>query len=79
MELSVRKIVEFDAPYELPDLFFSAKEIARLREVLRISLGGNADQLTEEELSEFGRTMLEATTIALKAKATKVLPLEIKK
>jgi len=47
---------------------FNAKEIAELREVLRISIGGRADKLTDEDLSEFGATMLQATAVVLKAK-----------
>ena len=47
---------------------FNAKEIAELREVLRISIGSSADRITEENLSEFGATMLHATAIVLKAK-----------
>lgn len=47
---------------------FSAKEIAKLREVLRISIRNHADELTEEKLSEFGTSMLCATAVVLKAK-----------
>jgi hypothetical protein len=47
----------------------------KLREILRISLGKN--EFSEEELSEFGIALLEATAIALKAKCLlKKLPLE---
>ncbi len=57
---------------------FNAKEIAELREVLRISIGGRADKITEENLSEFGATMLHATAIVLKAKHLhREAPLEV--
>lgn len=46
----------------------SAKETAELREVLRIQLGRHADMLSDEDLSDFGITMLQATAIVLKAK-----------
>jgi hypothetical protein len=46
---------------------FSAKEIHVLREVLRISLGKHVDKLTEEDLIDFGSTMLRVTAIVLKA------------
>lgn len=47
---------------------FSAKEIAELRDVLRISLADHADALTEADLSDFGASMLQATAVVLKAK-----------
>lgn len=50
------------------NIILSAKEIAELREVLRISLGRHVDRLSDEDLSDFGITMLEATAIALKAR-----------
>jgi hypothetical protein len=46
----------------------SKEEMLKLREILRISLGKRANELSEEELSEFGITLLEATAIALKAR-----------
>lgn len=58
--------------------FFSAKEIAELREALRISLGSYADKLKDEDLSELGSTLLQATAVVLKAKWTsKKLPLKM--
>ena len=58
-------------------LSFSAKEIAELREVLRISIGDRTDRLTEEDLSEFGTSMLLATAVVLKTKySNKKAPLE---
>lgn len=46
----------------------NAKELASLREVLRISVGDHINKLTEEDLSEFGASMLYTTAIVLKAK-----------
>jgi len=47
---------------------FNSKEISELREVLRLSIGNSTDDLTENDLNEFGSSMLEATAIVLKAK-----------
>lgn len=47
---------------------FSTKELADLRSVLRASIGDHADDLTEEYLSDFGTSMLQATAVILKAK-----------
>lgn len=47
---------------------FSTRELAKLRDVLRISIGKHADELTEEDLSEFGASMLHMTALVLKAK-----------
>lgn len=57
---------------------FSVKEIAKLREMLHISIGNHVDKLTEDDLNEFGTSMLQVTAIVLKAKylQTKV-PLEV--
>ena len=49
-------------------LSFSSKEISNLREVLRASIGNSADEFTNNDLNEFGASMLEATAIVLKAK-----------
>jgi len=49
-------------------LSFSSKEISNLREVLRSSIGNSADEFTNNDLNEFGSSMLEATAIVLKAK-----------
>lgn len=49
-------------------LHFDAKEIVRLRETLRISIGSHADRFTEDDLIEFGTSVLRATAIVLKAK-----------
>lgn len=49
-------------------LYFDTKEIAKLREVIRVSIGKYADDLTEEDLSEFGTSMLLATAVVLKAR-----------
>ena len=59
-------------------LTFAPKELMGLREALRISIGDHADKLTNEDLSEFGISMLEATAIVLRAKYAKrkALPLE---
>ncbi|MDO8565826.1 MAG: hypothetical protein Q7S04_01400 [Candidatus Moranbacteria bacterium] len=58
---------------------FSAREIAKLRDVLRISIGKHADELTEEDLSEFGASMLHATALVLKVKySQRKLPLEVR-
>ena len=47
---------------------FNSKEISNLREVLRASIGSSADEFTNNDLNEFGSSMLEATAIVLKAK-----------
>ncbi|MSU60403.1 MAG: hypothetical protein EXS52_00610 [Candidatus Staskawiczbacteria bacterium] len=47
---------------------FSAKELAKLRDVLRISLGNHANSLSEEDLSDFGGSMLQVTAVVLKAR-----------
>ena len=49
------------------DISFNAKEIAKLREVLRPLIGKRIDGLPDEDLSEFGGSMLRATAIVLKA------------
>jgi len=49
-------------------LTFSAKELAGLRGALRTSIGRHADDLSDEYLSDFGTSMLQATAIVLKAK-----------
>ena len=53
---------------ENENITFSTGEIAKLREVLRISLGKHVDRLSDEDLSEIGSSMLQATAIVLKAK-----------
>jgi hypothetical protein len=50
---------------------FSANEIKGLREVLRLTVGDRANQLTDEHLNEFGASMLLATAVVLKAKHLK--------
>jgi hypothetical protein len=52
-------------------LSFSAKEIKNLREILRMTVGHHADELTKEHLSEFGASLLLATAVVLKAKHLK--------
>ncbi len=47
---------------------FNGKELAKLREVLRVSLGNYADNFSEDDLREFGASMLYATAIVLKVK-----------
>jgi hypothetical protein len=57
--------------------FFSAKEKDKLREVLRISLGDRADELSNDDLSDFGASMLLTTALVLKARyLNKKAPLE---
>ncbi len=56
---------------EICYLNFNAKEIAKLREVLRLSIGSHVDTFTTEELKEFGSSMLQATAVVLKAKYLK--------
>ena len=51
---------------------FNAKELAELREVLKISLGKHVDMLSDDDLSDFGLTMLQVTAIALKAKYSRL-------
>lgn len=58
-------------------LKLTGKEIAELREALRVSIGNHADKLTNEDLSEFGISMLEATAIVLRAKYTKRKALQL--
>jgi hypothetical protein len=53
---------------EICYLNFNAKEIAKIREVLRISIGSHVDTFTIEELKEFGASLLQATAVVLKAK-----------
>ncbi|OGZ28559.1 MAG: hypothetical protein A2427_02335 [Candidatus Nealsonbacteria bacterium RIFOXYC1_FULL_40_7] len=53
---------------EICDIHFSATEMAKLRNVLRISIGKHADSLSEEDLSNLGSSMLQATSVALKAR-----------
>lgn len=50
---------------------FSAKEIKNLREILRMTIGNHADDLTKEHLNEFGASMILATAVVLKAKHLK--------
>lgn len=50
------------------DLQFSPKELADLCDALRVSIGSNADKLTDSQLSQFGTSMLLATSVVLKAK-----------
>ena len=50
------------------DIFFTPEEIAKLREVLRISFGKHVDRLSDGDLSDIGSSMLQATAIVLKAK-----------
>lgn len=49
-------------------IVFNAKELAKLRDVLRTSLGKHADELSDEDLRDFGSSMLQATAVVLKAK-----------
>ena len=50
------------------NLPFTPKELADLCDALRISIGSNADKLTNSQLSQFGTSMLLATSVVLKAK-----------
>ena len=52
-------------------LNFNAKQITKLREILRLSIGSHVDTFTTEELKEFGASMLQATAVVLKAKYLK--------
>ncbi len=45
------------------------KERLELREILRLSIGDYASKFSEEDLDDLGVTLLEATAIALKARA----------
>ena len=56
---------------EICNINLNAKEIAKLREVLRLSIGSHVDTFTTEELKEFGSSMLQATAVVLKAKYLK--------
>jgi hypothetical protein len=44
------------------------KDIDELRDVVRLSIGAHADTFTDEDLADFGMSLLEATAIILKAK-----------
>ncbi len=46
----------------------SKKELDELREVIRQSIGDQVDKFTEEDLCDFGMSLLEATAAILKAK-----------
>lgn len=46
----------------------SKKEIDELREVVRLSIGQYADEITDEDLADFGMSLLQATATILKAK-----------
>jgi len=48
----------------------NAKERIEFRKVLRLSIGKNADEISEEELDDIAFTLLQATALALKRKAT---------
>jgi hypothetical protein len=47
---------------------FSKKELNELREAVRASIGAHADTFTDEDLADFGMSLLEATATILKAK-----------
>jgi hypothetical protein len=47
---------------------FKTEELSGLREVLRISIGKHVDILSDEDLNDFGVTMLRLTAIVLKSK-----------
>jgi hypothetical protein len=47
---------------------FSTQEITSLREILRISIGNHVNNLTNEQLIDFGTSILHTTAIVLKAK-----------
>ena len=55
------------------NISFSDKELAKLREVLCISIGKHAEKLTNEDLIDIGSSMLQATAIVLRAKHKKVI------
>jgi hypothetical protein len=44
------------------------EELDELREVIRQSIGDNADEFTDQDLCDFGISLLEATATILKAK-----------
>ena len=73
MQTSDQGVVTF-APSLIPAPFFTAREMVKLREIVSMSLGGNADSLTDDDLSEFGRTLLEVTAVALRARAASSAP-----
>lgn len=50
------------------ELLLNTKEVAEVREILRITLGKHVDKLSDEEVNDFASTMLRVTAIVLKAK-----------
>ena len=46
----------------------SKKELDELREVIRLSIDHYADVFTDEDLADFGMSLLQATAAILKAK-----------
>ena len=52
-----------------PSMVLGEKESFGLREVLRLSIGDHVNEFSEEDLDELGMTLLEATAVALKARA----------
>jgi hypothetical protein len=54
--------------YDNGYIYFGQKEIAKLREVLRASIKNYADCLSDDDIEEFGNSMLQATAVILKAK-----------
>ncbi|OGZ88152.1 MAG: hypothetical protein A2463_03600 [Candidatus Staskawiczbacteria bacterium RIFOXYC2_FULL_32_10] len=52
-------------------IIFSAKDLLNLREVLRVSVGKYIDNMSDEDVEDFGNVMLQATVIVLKAKYLK--------
>jgi len=45
------------------------KERLELREILRLSIGDHVSEFSDEDLNDFGMTLLELTAIVLKARA----------
>ena len=51
-----------------PSMVFCEKERLDLREVLRLSIGDNVSEFSDEDVDELAVTLLEVTAIALKAR-----------
>ena len=49
------------------NILLSYKSLKDLREVLRLNIGDNIDNFSDEDLNEFAQAMLKATAVALKA------------
>lgn len=64
------RLSKFDAvPMTYDCSALGEKERLELRDVLRLSIGDHANELSEEDLDDLGMTLLEATAVVLKARA----------